>query len=278
MDRKSLAGGVVGTPRVLREADISRALIGAYHGKLSDRVVGDVVVVGAGPSGLVAATALARRGLRVTLLEKRLAPGGGIWGGAMGMNDVVVEDRALVMLEENGVRYRPVDGGLYVSDAVELASALCLGALRSGVVLLNLTFAEDLCVHRGRVTGVVANRSTLGDTLPVDPIALEARAVVDATGHDAALVQMLSRRQLLEPPAGAPGEGAMDAAAGESFVVDRVAEPYPGLWMCGMCVVAALGGPRMGPIFGGMLLSGKRVADLISDALGLARDPGMAEG
>jgi thiamine thiazole synthase len=102
---------------------------------------------------------------------------------------------------------------------------------------------------------------------PIDPISLEAKAVLDATGHDAALVQMLRRRKLLKSLVGACGEGPMDAIVGESFVVERVREVYPGLWVSGMCVVAALGGPRMGPIFGGMLLSGKRAAEMISDAL-----------
>ena len=74
------------------EGQITRAIITAYHEKLSDQIVSDVIVVGAGPSGLVAATDLARRGLKVTLLEKRLATGGGIWGGAMAMNEVV-QDR-----------------------------------------------------------------------------------------------------------------------------------------------------------------------------------------
>jgi thiamine thiazole synthase len=265
--RNEVRGGG-GKPIVPREADITQAIISAYHRRLSDRIVGDVVVVGAGPSGLVAATALARRQLRVTLLEKRLAPGGGIWGGAMGMNHVVVQDPALAILEESGARYHGGGGGLYVTDAVELASALCLEAVRCGVALLNLTFVEDLCVHRNRVTGVVANRSMLAENLPIDPIALEARAVVDATGHEAALVNMLVRRNLLDLPAGLPGEGPMDAAVGEAFVVDRVSEVYPGLWICGMSVVAALGGPRMGPIFGGMLLSGERAAELIAAALG----------
>lgn len=251
----------------LSEGQITRAIIAAYHEKLLDRVIGDVVVVGAGPSGLVAATDLARGGLKVTVLEKRLSPGGGIWGGAMGMNEVVVQDKALRLLEETSVNYRSVGGGLYVVAGVELASALSLKAVQTGVVLLNLTVAEDLCMHRGRVTGVVANRSMLAEALPIDPIALEARAVLDATGHDAALVELLRSRGLLEDLLGVAREGPMDAATGESFVVDRVGEVYPGLWICGMCVVATLRGPRMGPIFGGMLLSGRRAAELMSDAL-----------
>ena len=59
----------------------------------------------------------------------------------------------------------------------------------------------------------------------------------------------------------------MDAASGEAFVVEHVAQVFPGLWLAGMSVCATFGGPRMGPIFGGMLLSGKRVADLVSAEL-----------
>lgn len=55
----------------------------------------------------------------------------------------------------------------------------------------------------------------------------------------------------------------MDAAAGETFVVERVAEAFPGLWLTGMAVFATFGGSRMGLVFGGMLLSGKRVGELI---------------
>jgi len=245
------------------ETRITKAILGAYHEKLSRSIESDALVVGAGPSGLRAAVDLATSGRRVTLLEKRLSPGGGIWGGAMAMNDVVIQEEALSALKGIACRSRSVGSGLHVVDAVELASALCLRAVQAGVVILNLTFAEDLCVHDGRVDGVVANRTGVGDKLPVDPISFQARAVLDATGHEAALVHMLRRRGLLEGRAEPAGEGPMDAVQGEASVVEGVAEVYPGLWISGMCVQAALGGPRMGPIFGGMLLSGRRAAALI---------------
>jgi len=72
------------------EIEISKAIIDAYYEKLSNRISNDVVIVGAGPSGLTSAFYLAQKGLKVILLEKRLSPGGGIWGGGMAMNEAVV--------------------------------------------------------------------------------------------------------------------------------------------------------------------------------------------
>ncbi len=44
----------------LEETDISKAIISTYHDRLLSRLVGDVLIVGAGPSGLIAALCLAR--------------------------------------------------------------------------------------------------------------------------------------------------------------------------------------------------------------------------
>ncbi|MCD6394863.1 MAG: thiazole biosynthesis protein [Planctomycetes bacterium] len=251
--------------RELQETDISKAILSAYGEKFSDRIVSDVIIVGAGPAGMTAAMCLRQKAIKVTILEKRLAPGGGIWGGGMAMNEAVVQDDALELLDEIGTTHKACDRGLHTVDTVELASGLALKAVQSGATILNLLMAEDVCVRGRRVTGVVANRTMISEALPIDPIALSAKAVIDATGHEAAVVESLRRRRLLNDSdkARKAVEGPMDASSGEAFVVDNAGEIFPGLWVTGMSVCAALGGPRMGPIFGGMLLSGKRVAELI---------------
>ena len=255
--------------RRFAETDISRTIIDAYHERLSDRLVSDVLIVGAGPSGMMAAYLMAQKGLKVTLLEKRLAPGGGIWGGGMAMPEVVVQEEATSLLDDVGVRHRPRREGLHTVDAIELAAGLCVKALQAGAVMLNLTEVEDVSVQSGRVTGLVVNRTMIGGVLPVDPIMFSSKAVIDSTGHEAVVVEALRRRGLLPRQSdGQPiGEGPMDATAGEAFVVENVSEVYPGLWVSGMSVCAALGGPRMGPIFGGMLMSGQRVAERILSTL-----------
>jgi thiamine thiazole synthase len=250
----------------LDEVEISKTILCTYHERFLDRIASDVIIVGAGPSGLVAAYFLAKSGLKVSMLEKRLAPGGGLWGGGMAMNVAVVQDEAVSLLDEMGIRSQPRRSNLHAVDAVELAAGLCCSALQAGVIVFNLTTVEDVCVRQQRLTGVVVNRTNIAGALPVDPIVFSAKAVLDATGHEAVLVQCLRRRGLL-PTSVSAQEGPMDATAGEAFVVDRTGEVFPGLWLSGMSVAATLGGPRMGPIFGGMLLSGKRVAEAIAAAV-----------
>ena len=248
----------------LKDTEVSKWIVQSYHEKLSGRLDSDVLIAGAGPAGLTAAFYLAGWGMKVTLLEKRLATGGGVWGGGLGMNEVVVQDAALGVLEELGLRHSPRAGGLHTVDAVELAAGLCLRAVQAGAVVLNLIVVEDYCVDAGRVVSLVANRTMIGGALPVDPITFCAGTVIDATGHEAFVVRAV-REQGVKPMVELPSlEGPMNAEAGEAFVVENVSEVFPGLWVCGMSVCSSLGGPRMGPIFGGMLLSGKRVAELIA--------------
>ena len=58
-------------------------------------------------------------------------------------------------------------------------------------------------------------------------------------------------------------ESFMWAERAESRILDHTREVFPGPFVTGMAANVVAGECRMGPIFGGMLRSGKRVAEAI---------------
>ena len=101
--------------------------------------------------------------------------------------------------------------------------------------------------------------------LHVDPLAIRSKYVIDGTGHPAEVVNVVVRKvgKLNTPTGKFEGEKSMWAEVGESMTVENTIEVYPNLIVTGMACNAVMGAPRMGPIFGGMLLSGRKVAQLI---------------
>jgi len=63
------------------------------------------------------------------------------------------------------------------------------------------------------------------------------------------------------------GEKSMWASLAEELMVKNTGELCLGLYAAGMAVAAVHQTPRMGPIFGGMLLSGKKVAGVIAERI-----------
>ncbi|OCC14917.1 Ribose 1,5-bisphosphate or 5-ribose-1,2-cyclic phosphate dehydrogenase [Dissulfuribacter thermophilus] len=255
----------------MREIDITKAIIDKHIEELNKCLCSDVVIVGAGPSGLVAGSILAQKGYTITIFEKRLAPGGGIWGGGMGFKYVIIQKEALDIVEEFNIPYEKYSDDLYAVDAINFASGLILEAGKRGVHIFNLIAVEDLLVREGRVQGVVINNTFAKmNQFPIDPLTIEAKAVVDATGHEHEVVKTLSQKNdvTLNTPTGKPlGERSLFAETAEKAVVTNTKEVYPGLYVCGMATAAVYGGYRMGPIFGGMLMSGKKLAGLLEEAL-----------
>jgi len=248
---------------------VSRAIIENYKNKLLNALELDVAVVGAGPAGMVCAYNLSLSGAKVAIFEKKLSPGGGMWGGGMTFNEIVVGPDAKEILDEFGIKSRECEIG-FTADSVEATGALIKAAAGNSTIF-NVIFVEDIAVQGERISGLVINNSTVEVAgLHVDPLTIRTRFIVEATGHECCIARMLCDRHGLKlntENGMVLGEGAMWAERGEETVVENTREIYPGVWAAGMAANAIYGAPRMGPIFGGMLLSGKKCAEAISKRL-----------
>lgn len=252
----------------VREGEVAKAIVSSFSRQFEDYTESEVIIVGAGPSGLVAGRELGKAGVKVLIIERNNYLGGGFWIGGYFMNKLTLRAPAQQILDELNVPYSIVSEGLYVADAPYACSKLIGAACDAGVKFLQLTLMEDLVVHENnRVAGVVVNWSPIAhfpkEVSALDPIPLETKVVIDATGHDACVARKLEQRGALR----LIGEGALWIDKSEDAVVEHTGEVYPGLIVAGMAVATVYGLPRMGPTFGGMLLSGKRAAEVAIEIL-----------
>ena len=186
---------------------ISSAIVRKFADKLLDGLKLDVAIVGGGPSALVAARDLAVKGLKVAIFERKLAPGGGTWGGGMLFNEVVVRDSALPILDDFGIRHEKLAAspGYHTLDSVEMASGLIFGAVKAGALIFNSVSVEDLVFKNGKVNGLVINWTCVERLgLHVDPLTVIAENVIDGTGHPSEILNLAVKKakiQLDTPPA-----------------------------------------------------------------------------
>ncbi|MEE8358875.1 MAG: sulfide-dependent adenosine diphosphate thiazole synthase [Candidatus Hydrothermarchaeales archaeon] len=257
----------------ISEADVSRAIIEGFTKDLLEFTSTDVIIVGSGPAGMTAAKFLADEGVKTLIIERNIYAGGGFWQGGYLFPKTVVEAPADELFEDLGIEMDEVKPGLFIADSFKIVSKLLACTADSGAKLLNSTYVDDVIYKNGRVSGVVVNWFPITQ-MPkfitcMDPIALEAKVVIDATGHEANIATRVKEILDLEKFDAKieRRHGAMDVPKAEQAVVEHTEEIYPGLVICGMAVANVYRTPRMGPIFGGMLLSGKKAAELTLEIL-----------
>jgi thiamine thiazole synthase len=250
------------------EKDVTRAIVHEFAKQFEEYVESDCIIIGGGPSGLMAGRNLTRAGKKVLIVERNNYIGGGFWIGGYLMNKVTVRHPAERILDELGIPYKEVSKGLLVADGPHACSKLIAAACDSGVKFANMTAFDDLVLKEdGRVCGAVINWTPIS-ALPreitcVDPVAIESEIMIDATGHDAQVVKKLEERGLIKTK----GFGAMWVERSEDLIIEHTNEAHPGLIVTGMAVSTLYGLPRMGPTFGAMLLSGEVAAEIALELL-----------
>ena len=251
----------------LNEITITRAIVERFSQKFLEYTEVDTAIVGAGPSGLVAAYFLAKAGNKVAIFERKLSVGGGMWGGGMMFNEIVVQKEGKEILDIFNIRTEEYQPDYYTADAVESITTIASYATRAGAKVFNCMSVEDVMIRENRVTGLVVNWSPVEITgIHVDPLTIRARNVVDTTGHANEVLRVIERKadmKLNTETGKVMGERSLWADKAERLTIENTKKICPGVFVAGMSANAAFGGPRMGPIFGGMLLSGKKVAELI---------------
>ena len=252
----------------LDERVITEAILTRYFEKFKECLDLDVAIVGAGPSGLTAAYNLAKQGFKVAMFERKLSVGGGMWGGGMTFNFIVVQEQGKRILEEAGIPLELFRDEYYTADAVLATTTLASRACLAGARVFNCVSVEDVVLREvdgvKRVTGLVVNSSPVELAgLHVDPLVVHCKYVIEATGHAVEVLKTLIRKndvQLNTPSGGIEGEQSMWAEVAENTTVSNTREIFPGVYVTGMAANAGFGSYRMGPVFGGMLLSGEKAA------------------
>jgi len=249
------------------EITISKAITESFMKDFLQAMDVDVAIAGAGPAGLTAAYYLAKEGVNTVIFERNLRVGGGMPGGGMMFNRIVVQEEGKWILDEFGVRTTEYQEGYYVADSLETVSTICSKSIKAGAKIFNLISVEDVMIREDdRITGLVLNWSATSlAKLHVDPLAIRSKMVIDATGHESEVCRVVAKKlgaNLKTRTGEVIGEKSMWAEVGEKEIVENTREVYPGLIVAGMAANAVFGSPRMGAIFGGMFLSGKRAAEV----------------
>ena len=174
----------------------------------------DVIVVGAGPSGISCSFELAKAGLKVALIERGEYPGAkNVMGGIIYRN--AVEEMVPNFWEEKGAIERPITEQRYMlldkNSGVTIAHKdlawgeppyNCFSVMRSrfdqwfsekaveqGVLLINETVVKECIVENNKVVGIRTDRPD-GE--------LRADVVVLADGVNSLLAKQLGMRNKLQ--------------------------------------------------------------------------------
>ena len=108
------------------EKEVTRAIVHMFAETVIEYSDSDVIIIGAGPAGLMAGRQLAKMGAKTLIIEQNNYLGGGYWVGGYMMNPVTVRNPAQKIWDELGVPYRKISDGLFAAWGPHACSKLSL--------------------------------------------------------------------------------------------------------------------------------------------------------
>lgn len=278
----------------IRESTVSRAMSSRYFKDLDKHAVSDVIIIGAGSSGLSAAYVIAknRPDLTITILEANVALGGGGNLGGQLFSAMIMRKPSHLFLNELEIPYEDEGDYVVVKHAALFTATIAAKVLSfPNVKLFNATAVEDLVTRpkgsNGEVTvaGVVTNWTlvTMAHGLQscMDPNVIELSGyqddgtrdmsqkhgvVLSTTGHDGPFGAFSAKRIVaIDKNKKLGGMKGLDMNRAEAGVVKNAGK-YQGvdsMYFEGMEVAELHGCNRMGPTFGAMAVSGIKAAEEI---------------
>lgn len=257
----------------IRESQVSRAMTRRYFQDLDKYAESDIVIVGAGSSGLTAAYILgkARPDLKIAIIEANVAVGGGCFLGGQLFSSMVLRKPADTFIKELGLEYEDEGNFIVVKHAALFITKLCSKVLElPNVKLFNATCVEDLITRPTenggvRVAGVVTNWTLVSmhhdDQSCMDPNTINAKIIISCTGHDGPMGAFCVKRLVSQGLIKRNQMGCLDMNKAEDSIVKNTREVFPGLVVAGMELSECDSSNRMGPTFGAMVLSGVKAAE-----------------
>ena len=258
----------------IAEIKTPETIIESYMKNLLEATETDVAIVGAGPAGMTSAYYLAKEGIKTVIFERKLCISGGMcmWGGGVLFPRIIVQEGGRRILHEFGVSLQEYKEGYWIGDAVEAVATIASKTIKAGARLFDMISVEDVVIREGdKISGLVLNWSAAGfANLQFDPLTIRAKVVIDATGHDCEVCRVVSKKiglKLKTETGELIGKSPMEAQVGEKEILENTKEIYPGLIVAGMSANVVFGSPRIGQLFGTLLVSGKKAAEIILEEL-----------
>lgn len=278
----------------IRESTVSRAMTSRYFKDMDKFAVSDVVIIGAGSSGLSAAYVIAknRPDLKIAIIESNVAPGGGAWLGGQLFSAMIMRKPAHLFLNDLNIPYEDEGDYVVVKHAALFTSTVLSKVLEfPNVKLFNATAVEDLVTrpagNNGEVTaaGVVTNWTLVAMAHDLqscmDPNVIELAGyqddgsrdpskkhgvILSTTGHDGPFGAFTAKRIVtIDENQKLGGMKGLDMNHAEAAVVKQSGR-YNGVgnvYFAGMESATLHGLNRMGPTFGAMAVSGIKAAEEI---------------